>query len=115
MALRTHSSACDASTISPLRIPRAGDWPRPTMFSEPSAVRSPTTAQIFDVPISRPTMMFESSNIFPPVFYGVEIFWNDRRRNDFRPANRDIVRHRQIERDNNFIFAHSQIVNFPPA
>ncbi len=36
------------------------------MFSAPSAFCSPTTAQIFEVPISRPTMMFESSNIFPP-------------------------------------------------
>ena len=55
-----------ASAISPLRTPRERAWPRPMMFSAPSAPSSPTTAQTFDVPISRPTMMEESSNMFLP-------------------------------------------------
>src|ERR1035437_5064187 len=34
------------------------------MFSAPSAFCYPTTTQIFEVPISRPAMMLDSSNIF---------------------------------------------------
>jgi len=68
MAARKSSSTCSVLQISPLRTPRERDWPRPMMFSAPSAFCSPTTTQIFEVPISRPAMMLESSNIFSPGF-----------------------------------------------
>src|SRR5208282_2038636 len=65
MALRTSSPARAASAISPLRTPRERAWPRPMMFRLLAAVISPATTQIFEVPISRPTMMEEESNMFP--------------------------------------------------
>src|SRR5207248_5812986 len=43
-------------TISPLRTPRDGAWPTPRILIVPSVRPSPTTTQIFEVPISRPTM-----------------------------------------------------------
>src|ERR1700731_1750279 len=64
MALRTSSSAVEASAISPLRTPRERDWPRPMTFNAPAALTSPTAAQILDVPISSPTMSEAGSNIF---------------------------------------------------
>ena len=54
----------DYEVIILTRTPRERDWPKPTMFSTPSALNSPTTAQTLEVPISRPTMMDEESNIF---------------------------------------------------
>ncbi len=56
MALRMSSLARVAATISPLRTPRERDWPTPMMLRAPASLTSPTTAQIFDVPTSRPTM-----------------------------------------------------------
>src|ERR1700730_17687325 len=50
----THFIAVSKSTISPLRTPRDGAWPTPRIFRVPSGRVSPTTTQIFDVPISKP-------------------------------------------------------------
>src|SRR6478735_8899399 len=52
----THFIAVSKSTISPLRTPRDGAWPTPRIFIVPSGLPSPTTTQIFEVPISRPTI-----------------------------------------------------------
>src|SRR5204862_6114302 len=52
----THFIAVSKSTISPLRTPRDGAWPTPRILIVPSGRLSPTTTQIFDVPISRPTI-----------------------------------------------------------
>src|SRR6266851_4456795 len=52
----THFMAVSKSTISPLRTPREGDWPTPRILFVPSGRPSPTTTQIFEVPISRPTI-----------------------------------------------------------
>src|SRR4029077_9513639 len=52
----THFMAVSKSTISPLRTPREGDWPTPRILIVPSGRPSPTTTQIFEVPISRPTI-----------------------------------------------------------
>ena len=46
--------AVSKSTISPLRTPRDGAWPTPRILMAPSDRASPTTRQIFEVPISRP-------------------------------------------------------------
>src|SRR3954468_23595419 len=48
--------AVSKSTISPLRTPREGAWPTPRTLIVPSGRLSPTTTQIFEVPISRPTI-----------------------------------------------------------
>ena len=40
------------------------------IFREPSAFCSPTTTQIFEVPISRPAMMLVSSNMFGTRYNG---------------------------------------------
>src|SRR6476661_5096839 len=52
----THFIAVSKSTISPLRTPREGACPTPRIFRVPSGFPSPTTTQIFEVPISRPTI-----------------------------------------------------------
>src|ERR1700676_481461 len=52
----THFMAVSKSTISPLRTPRDGACPTPRILTVPSGRLSPTTTQIFDVPISRPTI-----------------------------------------------------------
>src|ERR1700730_7040745 len=52
----THFIAVSKSTISPLRTPRDGAWPTPRILTVPSGRLSPTTTQIFEVPISRPTI-----------------------------------------------------------
>src|SRR5205814_200656 len=52
----THFMAVSKSTISPLRTPRDGASPTPRILIVPSGRASPTTTQIFDVPISRPTI-----------------------------------------------------------
>src|SRR5262249_53511735 len=51
----THFIAVSKSTISPLRTPRDGACPTPRILIVPSGFPSPTTTQIFEVPISRPT------------------------------------------------------------
>src|SRR5437762_1864154 len=50
----THFIAVSKSTISALRTPRDGVWPTPRILIAPSGRPSPTTTQIFEVPISRP-------------------------------------------------------------
>src|SRR5436190_4101292 len=67
------------------------------MLSAPSGLRSPTTAQTLDVPISNPTMIEEAgSNMF---FLGQ--FWGLRtRRGDsagFQPADRQVIGYGQVE------------------
>src|ERR1035438_7575495 len=101
---------------SPLRTPRERAWPRPMIFSAPSAPCSPTTTQIFEVPISRPAMMLESSNISPPVSDRMDCS-RCGARNDagHRPAHRHVVRHRQIRRRDVFLLSQTEIVNLLPA
>src|SRR5215831_5805742 len=104
--------------ISPLRTPRERAWPRPMMFSPPSAFCSPTTTQIFEVPISRPAMMLESSNIFPPDFCWFNRLGRAIHRHGTRhhPAHGNIVAHRQIHRgDVALVRLPAVIVNLPPA
>src|ERR1700719_3303728 len=52
----THFIAVSKSTISPLRTPREGACPTPRILTVPSGRLSPTTTQILEVPISRPTI-----------------------------------------------------------
>src|SRR6266481_2823296 len=52
----THFMAVSKSTISPFRTPREGASPTPRILSVPSGRLSPTTTQILEVPISRPTI-----------------------------------------------------------
>src|SRR5438876_7609149 len=52
----THFMAVSKSTISLFRTPRDGAWPTPRILIVPSGRPSPTTTQILDVPISRPTI-----------------------------------------------------------
>src|SRR5207253_3172788 len=52
----THFIAVSKSTISPFRTPRDGACPTPRSLIVPSGRPSPTTTQIFEVPISRPTI-----------------------------------------------------------
>ncbi len=93
-----------------------GDWPRPTMFSEPSAFCSPTTAQIFDVPISRPTMMFVSSNIFPPEMSWAGFFGHGCRHATGRhPPHGYVVGYCKVRRGDRPVHALTQVINFPPA
>src|SRR4051812_952506 len=111
------SSALAGSVISPLRTPRERAWPRPTMFSALSADNSPTTAQTFDVPISRPTMIVEEgSNMF--------LLWAQRfgsfgrgRRNQrgFQPFDRNVVADREIDRPQRFADLASFLLNLRPA
>src|ERR1017187_3970091 len=102
--------------ISPLRTPRERAWPRPMMFSAPSGPCSPTTTQIFEVPISRPAMMLESSNMSPPGSVGIH---RSRRRARCsaggHPAHRHVVRHGQIRRRDGFLLLQTEIVNLLPA
>src|SRR2546421_8795648 len=116
MAWRTSSSAIGASAFSPLRTPRERAWPRPTMLSPLSAPSSPTTAQTLDVPISRPTMMEEGSNMFFLVAQEFGHFGGDRRDSaGFEPTGRNVIRDSQIERGNGFAYFLSGINNFAPA
>src|SRR5664279_2552464 len=117
MAWRTSSSASGASAISPLRTPRERAWPRPTIFSAPSAASSPTTAQTLDVPISSPTMIEEALNMS---FLGVYDSGNPgsrgRNRAGFKPAGRDIIGNREIECGDGLAHPLAQVKNLmPPA
>src|SRR2546427_2342479 len=116
MAWRTSSSAMGASAISPLRTPRERAWPRPTMFRALSAPSSPTTAQTLEVPISKPTMMEEGSNMFFP---GAQEFGHfGRNRGDragFQPTSRDVIGEGKIKAGNGFAHFLAQINNFAPA
>src|SRR4029077_2758256 len=66
----THFIAVSKSTISPLRTPRDGAWPTPRILSVPSGRLSPTTTQILEVPISRPTI-----KLLFAIFYWVFFCW----------------------------------------
>src|SRR5262249_33784202 len=75
-----HFVAVSKSTISPLRTPRDGAWPTPRILSVPSGRLSPTTTQIFEVPISRPTIKL----LFAILLLGflllvTNCFWRGRR------------------------------------
>src|SRR6266436_336686 len=112
MALRMSSEATEGSAISPLRTPRERAWPTPMMLSTPDVLASPTTAQIFEVPISSPTIMEEGSNIFFLIARRLREFLSDGRDHArFQPASRQIVRDRQIERGQMFAGALAVIVN----
>src|ERR1043165_8274984 len=98
MALRMSSAAALALTISPLRTPRERDWPSPMILSPPWSLSSPMTAQIFEVPMSNPTMTGDELNMFFP---GFEL-GNERRGRKsvggrLRPAGRHVISHRQIK------------------
>src|SRR4051794_11328476 len=116
MALRMSSSTAGASQISPLRTPRDFAWPSPTIFNpDESGFNSPTTAQIFDVPISNPTMMLEESNISSPGALRFCRFRSRRRRNTVRETQGRVVCHRQIERSDCFIEPGAFLVNLLPS
>src|SRR5262245_23991535 len=115
MALRMSSPASSGSTISPLRTPRDRDWPTPMMPRAPEAFTSPTTAHTFDVPISRPTMTEDGSNIFlfggwrPPGFGCA-----GRNGAGLQPEHGHIVGHGKIERQNRPAPGTAVIVHRPP-
>src|SRR5258708_7182772 len=116
MACRTSSSAREGSAISPLRTPRDRAWPRPTMFSEPSALRSPTTAQTFEVPTSNPTIMEEGSNM---LFLEVNRFGRPGRerggRIGFEPARRHAVGDGQVKGCDGLVQLLAEIMDATPA
>src|SRR5439155_24772231 len=103
-----------ASTISALRTPRERAWPTPMMLSpDESELTSPTTAQIFDVPTSRPTMTGDWSNMF--LFDGLEGFGCGRERGaGFQPKHRRVVGDGQIECPDDLADFFAVIVNQPP-
>src|SRR6266436_1637295 len=116
MALRMSSEAREGSAISPLRTPRERDWPTPMMLRTPSGLTSPTTAQIFEVPISRPTIMEEGSDISFLVSRGFNEFLNghgDKAR--LEPARRQIVGDREIDRGQMLADELAVIIDQPPA
>src|SRR5882724_5917688 len=117
MACRTSSSTVGASAISPLRTPRERAWPRPTMFRAPSSLSSPTTAQTLEVPISRPTIMEEGSNMLLFNAKGFERLRIGRRDSTgFEPARGNIIRNGQIESSDGLIHFLTHVENFmPPA
>src|SRR5712664_2238760 len=116
MALRMSSEAREGSAISPLRTPRERDWPTPMMLRTPAGLTSPTTAQIFDVPISRPTIIEEGSDIFFLVSRGFSELLNGSGDNVcFKPASRQIVRDREINRGQMLADKLAVIINQPPA
>src|SRR5438876_11074157 len=114
MAFRMSSLASAASTISALRTPRERAWPTPMMLSpDESELTSPTTAQIFDVPTSRPTMTGDWSNMF--LFDGLEGFGCGRERGaGFQPKHRRVVGDGQIECPDDLADFFAVIVNQPP-
>src|SRR5271154_5443001 len=116
MAARKSSSTCSGLMISPLRTPRERDWPMPMMLGTPSAPCSPTTTQIFEVPISSPAMMLASSNIFPPGFNRFHRLGRRVRcgiRHD--PVYRHVIGYRQIKRRDGFALVQPQVIDLPPA
>src|SRR6058998_782997 len=108
------SLARPASTISALRTPRERAWPTPMMLSpEESGLTSPTTAQIFDVPTSRPTMTDDWSNMF--LFDGLGEFGCGRRRSaGLQPKRRGVVGDGEIEGADDFADFFAVIVHQPP-
>src|SRR5437588_12260996 len=98
MALRMSSEASEGSAISPLRTPRERAWPTPMMFRAPAGFISPTTAQTLEVPISRPTITEEGSDIFFLISGGFNHFLSScRDEARFQPAGWQIVRNREID------------------
>src|SRR5579871_5908826 len=99
MALRTSSSAVGGSATSPLRTPRERDWPRPMMLSVPAALTSPTAAQTFEVPISRPTMSEAGSNIFTLGVLQVVVFGTGGRHGgEIGQDGRDVAGNGKVQR-----------------
>src|SRR5437660_6739638 len=85
------------------------------MLSPPSSLTSPTTAQIFDVPTSRPTMTDDWSNMFLPVPWGFVGFRRGGRRGaGLEPNRRRVVCHRQIERPQGSADFPAVIMREPP-
>src|SRR5688572_4270643 len=83
--------------ISPLRTPRERHWPTPITFKEPTGLISPTTAHTFDVPISKPTMMDEESNMFLFAAQSFQRLGSGRRRQArIEPARGHIICHGEI-------------------
>src|SRR5271157_5414610 len=116
MALRTSSSARAGSAISPLRTPRERAWPTPMMLRAPAALISPTTAQIFEVPISNPTMMAGESNIFPFWFIRFDKLIEQRRHGVAgHPAHRQVVGDGDVQRGDGFALRLAVVVDRPPA
>src|SRR5713101_6162319 len=92
------SEATEASAISPLRTPRERAWPRPMILRAPAGLTSPTTAQILEVPISKPTIIEDGSNIFFLVTGWFEDFLRGHRdKAGFEPAGRQIIRNGKID------------------
>src|SRR5260370_37930405 len=116
MALRMSSSTAGASQISPLRTPRDFAWPSPTMFRpHESGFISPTTAQIFEAPISNPTMMLEESNISSPDALRFNNFGSGRRHDTgVREAQRAVISHRQIQCGNGAVGAPAFLEDLLP-
>src|SRR6266699_3888797 len=74
----THFIAVSKSTISPFRTPRDGVWPTPRILRVPSVRLSPTTTQILEVPISRPTIKLLLAIVVNPFsFGGWELPWEE--------------------------------------
>src|SRR5207249_858812 len=115
MAWRTSSSAESVSAISPLRTARERAWPSPTILRAPSALSSPTIAQTLEVPISRPTIIEEGSDMlfldtdrlrrFGEV--GREAAW-------ILPTERHAVADGKIERRDGFAQLLAEIENSTP-
>src|SRR6185312_5802633 len=97
--------------------PRDFAWPRPTIFTPAeSGFISPTTAQIFEVPISNPTMMLEESNISSPGALRFCILWSRRRRHaGFGEAQRRIISHGQIQSCNGAVHPRALFMDGLPA
>src|SRR5258705_12981388 len=109
------SSAMGASAISPFRTPRERAWPSPTMLSA-SPLSSPTTAQTLEVPISRPTIMEEGSNIFLFVAKGAgQSRRHGRQHAGLQKPGGNVVAHRQIQTRDRFAGLASCFVDLPPS
>src|SRR5947207_2665772 len=116
MAWRTSSSARVGSAISPLRTPRDLAWPRPTILSEASVLSSPTTAQTFEVPISRPTIIEEGSNmLFLEMNRTIGRDGCGGGGAGFEPANGDAVGNGQVNGRHRFFQFQAQIIDEAPS
>src|SRR4051812_14438772 len=88
------------------------------ILSPPWSPISPMTAQIFDVPMSNPTMMGDELNMFFPVC-GMLRKENGRSRGSvggrLDPASRHVISHRQIERGQRAALAPGIVKSRPQA
>src|SRR5436309_807895 len=60
--------AASRSMTSPLRTPSDSAWPTPMMLMPPPSTTSPTMAQTFEVPTSKPTMICSFARMRVPPF-----------------------------------------------